>query len=244
MISETPPVRVLLTDDHAVVRIGLKTILAEDPRLQIVGEAANGEECLRLVPALKPQVVLLDLRLPDIPGYEVCRRLKLLPEPPAVLVLTSFADDQLVLESISAGADGYLLKDFEQAELAGAITRVAAGGSILDPVIARKVIGVARNEERGRASNSTFRVGAAGANGNGHGSMHANGNGIGRGRTDRLSPQEQRILNLLADGNTNKEIALAMGLGEGTVRNYLTSVFTKLGVENRTEAVSLWLRRS
>ena len=74
--------------------------------------------------------------------------------------------------------------------------------------------------------------------------MHANGNGIGRGRTDRLSPQEQRILNLLADGNTNKEIALAMGLGEGTVRNYLTSVFTKLGVENRTEAVSLWLRRS
>lgn len=226
MIPPTLPVRVLLTDDHAVVRIGLKTILAEDPRLFIVGEAANGGECLRLVPELKPNVVLLDLRLPDIPGFEVCRRLKLLSEPPAVLVLTSFADDQLVLESISAGADGYLLKDFEQTELAGAIVRVAAGGSILDPVVARKVIGVARTDDRGRSLPTS------------------NGNGSGRGRTERLSPQEQRILNLLADGHTNKEIALAMCLGEGTVRNYLTSVFTKLGVENRTEAVSRWLRKA
>lgn len=234
MIPPTLPVRVLLTDDHAVVRIGLKTILAEDPRLLIVGEAANGGECLRLVPELKPNVVLLDLRLPDIAGFEVCRRLKLLPEPPAVLVLTSFADDQLVLESISAGADGYLLKDFEQTELAGAIVRVAAGGSILDPVVARKVIGVARTDDRGRS--------LATSNGNGHGGI--NGTGNGRGRAERLSPQEQRILNLLADGHTNKEIALAMCLGEGTVRNYLTSVFTKLGVENRTEAVSQWLRSS
>ena len=225
-----------------MVRIGLKTILAEDPRLLIVGEAANGEECLRLVPELKPNVVLLDLRLPDIPGFEVCRRLKALPEPAAVLVLTSFADDQLVLESISAGADGYLLKDFQQTELADAITRVAAGGSILDPTVARKVIGVARNEGRSRTSTLSGYPGKGG--GNGHGNGGAQPNVFGRGRIERLSPQEQRILNLLADGNTNKEIASALGLGDGTVRNYLTSVFTKLGVENRTEAVSQWLRSS
>jgi DNA-binding NarL/FixJ family response regulator len=185
-------------------------------------------------------VVLLDLRLPDLPGYEVCRRLKMLPDSPAVLVLTSFADDQLVLESISAGADGYLLKDFQQTELALAITRVAAGGSILDPTVARKVIGVARNDDRGRVAAGATPHGGGLAGGHGNGQS----NGSTRARTDRLSPQEQRILNLLAEGNTNKEIAFAMGLGEGTVRNYLTSVFTKLGVENRTEAVSLWLRRA
>lgn len=221
MSTAPNPVRVLLTDDHAVVRIGLKTILAEDPRLRIVGEAATGAECLRLSTTLKPDLVLLDLRLPDIPGSEVCRRLKALSEPPAVLVLTSFADDQLVLESISAGADGYLLKDFEQTELANSIVRVAAGGSILDPIIARKLLGAARHDGKGL---SAFP-------------------GTGKSRTDRLSPQEQRILTLLADGHTNKEIASALGLGDGTVRNYLTAIFTKLGVENRTEAVSLWLRR-
>lgn len=213
------PVRVFLTDDHAVVRVGLKAILADDARLVVVGEAGTGEECLRLVPALKAAVVLLDLRLPDLPGFEVCRRLKALPEAPAVLVLTSFADDQLVLESISAGADGYLLKDFEQTELGSAIVRVAGGGSILDPVIARKVM----DASRGREKNSLFNSPAS--------------------RLARLSPQEQRILELIAGGGTNKEVATALGLSDGTVRNYLTSAFTKLGVQNRTEAVALWLRR-
>ena len=221
MTAPVGPTRILLTDDHAVVRIGLRTILAEDPRLQIVGEASSGAECLKLVASLRPDLVLLDLRLRDIPGFEVCRRLKALPTPPAVLVLTSFADDQLVLEAISAGADGYLLKDFEQTELANSIVRVAEGGSILDPIVARKVLGAARNGGQGATGVS----------------------GIGKARTDRLSPQEQRILTLLADGHTNKEIASAMGLGDGTVRNYLTAIFTKLGVENRTEAVALWLRR-
>ncbi len=221
MTLPTKTVRILLVDDHAVVRIGLKTILADDPRLSIVGEAANGTDCVRIATALRPDLVLLDLRLPDMPGFEVCRLLKAIPEPPAVLVLTSFADDQLVLEAISAGADGYLLKDFDQTELANSIVRVASGGSILDPIIARKVIGAARSDGITKS--------AAQAN--------------GRGRTDRLSPQEQRILTLLAEGHTNKEIASTLGLGEGTVRNYLTSVFTKMGVENRTEAVALWLRR-
>jgi DNA-binding NarL/FixJ family response regulator len=209
---------VFLADDHAVVRVGLKAILADDPRLVVVGEAGTGEECLRLVPKVKPAVVLLDLRLPDLPGFEVCRRIKCLPEPPAVLILTSFTDDHLVLESISAGADGYLLKDFEQTELGSAIVRVANGSSILDPAIARKVMDASR---RGGLD-----VPAQGA----------------ISRLARLSPQEQRILKLISEGRTNKEIATALRLGDGTVRNYLTSVFTKLEVQNRTEAVALWLK--
>lgn len=216
--SPASRVRVFLADDHAVVRVGLKAILADDVRLLVVGEAGTGAECLRLVPELRPSVVLLDLRLPDLPGFEVCRRLKALPEPPAVLVLTSFADDNLVLESIGAGADGYLLKDFEQTELGGAIVKVAAGGSILDPIIARKVMNATRQ-------------GGAGFPGNGPAS-----------RLSRLSPQELRILKLISEGGTNKEIASALKLGDGTVRNYLTSVFSKLEVQNRTEAVTLWLK--
>ena len=212
------PVRVFLVDDHAVVRVGLKTILADDPRLVVVGEAATGAECLRRVPELRPAVVLLDLRLPDMEGFEVCRRLKASPGSPAVLVLTSFADDQLVLASIAAGADGYLLKDLEQTDLAGSIVRVAAGGSVLDPAIARKVLTAARPDRPPSAPTGPS------------------------GRLARLSPQEQRLLRLVAEGRTNKELAEAMKLGEGTVRNYLSSIFSKLEVENRTEAVALWMR--
>ncbi len=212
------PVRVFLVYDHAVVRVGLKAILADDSRLAVVGEASSGEECLRLVPDVKPAVVLLDLRLPDLPGFEVCRRVKCLPQPPRVLVLTSFTDDNLVLESMSAGADGYLLKDFDQTELGSAIVRVANGSSILDPAIVRKVMDASR---RGGLD-----VPAQGA----------------ISRLARLSPQEQRILKLISEGRTNKEIATALRLGYGTVRNHLTSVFTKLEVQNRTEAVALWLK--
>ena len=212
------PVRVFLVDDHAAVRVGLKTILADDPRLVVVGEAATGEECLRRVPELRPAVVLLDLRLPDMEGFEVCRRIKASPGSPAVLVLTSFADDQLVLASIAAGADGYLLKDLEQTDLAGSIVRVAAGGSVLDPAIARKVLTAARPDRP-----SSVPTGPS-------------------GRLARLSPQEHRLLRLVAEGRTNKELAEVMKLGEGTVRNYLSSIFNKLEVENRTEAVALWIR--
>ena len=170
------------------------------------------------MPELRPAVVLLDLRLPDMEGFEVCRRLKASPGSPAVLVLTSFADDQLVLASIAAGADGYLLKDLEQTDLAGSIVRVAAGGSVLDPAIARKVLTAARPDRPPSAPDGPS------------------------GRLARLSPQEQRLLRLIGEGRTNKELAEAMKLGEGTVRNYLSSIFDKLEVKNRTEAVALWIR--
>ena len=211
-------VRVFLVDDHAIVRTGLKTILADEPRLLVVGEAGTGGDCLRLVPELQPHVVLLDLRLPDLEGLEVCRQLKARPSPPAILVLTSFADDQLVLAAIGSGADGYLLRDFEQTELANAILRVARGDSVLDPTIARKVMTAARSDPPG---NATAQL---------------------RQRFSRLSAQEERVLKLIAAGQTNKEVASTLALSDGTVRNYLTSVFTKLEVQNRTEVVALWMR--
>ena len=212
-------IRVFLTDDHAVVRLGLKAILADDPRLEIVGEAGTGQECLRLIPTTQPHVVLLDLRLPDMPGLDVCRRLKGLANPPAVLVLTSFADDELVLEAISSGVDGYLLKDLEQTELPTAILSVASGHSILDPVVTGKVLGAARNKATDSFPKSTAGIGYS------------------------LTGQEQKLMSLLVVGKTNKEIADAMKLSDGTVRNYLSTIFTKLHVGNRTEAVALWLRR-
>lgn len=212
MKTESDPavIRILIVDDHAVVRIGLKTILADDRRIQVVGEAASGAECLRLVPTLKPRVILLDLRLKDISGDEICRRVKAMPEAPAVIMLTSFSDDRSVLACLDAGVDGYLLKDCNQTDLADAIARVARGGSVFDPIIIKR---------------PGFTAGPSGIT----------------GRIGRLSRQEVRVLQLIAEGRPNKEVASMLQLSDGTVRNYLTSIFTKLEVTNRTEAVVLWL---
>lgn len=203
---------VLLVDDHAVVRIGLKAILGDDPRITVLGEAANGAEALSLLERLRPTVVLVDLRLPGMSGIELCRRIKAFEEPPKILILTSFGDDASMLDSIAAGADGYILKDFNQTELATAILIVANGGSFLDPSITRKVMDAALP-------------------------------GVPADPLKGLAPQEQRILDLIAEGKQNKEIAAKLGLAEGTVRNTLTTIYTKLGVENRIEAVTLWLKR-
>jgi DNA-binding NarL/FixJ family response regulator len=216
--SLTPsPVRVLIVDDHAVVRVGLKTILGDNPRICVVGEAATGEECLRRAVELTPDVVILDLRLGDLPGIEVCRKLKALPHRPGVLVLTSFADDQLVLSTIQAGADGYLLKDLDEIDLAVAILHVAGGGSFLDPVITGILMSASRTDSGGQGAAK---------------------------RLSHLSPQEERVLRLIAAGRTNKEVGTEMNLADGTVRNYLSSVFTKLGVQNRTEAAAIWLQHT
>jgi DNA-binding NarL/FixJ family response regulator len=220
MNSETDPrpIRVLLVDDHTVVRVGLRTILADDPRIRVVGEAATGAEGLRLAEQLQPTVVVLDLRLSDLTGDEVCRRLKARDNAPAVVILTSFGDDRSVLSCLTAGADGYLLKDFEQTDLAQALVQVARGGSVLDSAVAQRVVqAVMAPPERAPRPYPQAAV-------------------------DRLSAQERRILELLAEGRANKEIATTLGLGEGTVRNYLSGIFTKLEVTNRTEAVVLWLQ--
>jgi two-component system response regulator DevR len=214
----TRPVRVLIADDHAVVRIGLRTILADDPGIEIVGEAGRAGECLELVERLEPDVVVLDQRFPDGSGHEVCRSLKARNSPPAVLMLTSFGDDQTLLACLSAGADGYLLKDLHHADLARAILQVAAGGFVLAPDLARRTL-LAGQPAGERPLKTTDDP------------------------AQHLTPQELRVMDLLVAGSPNKEIAARLQLSDGTIRNYLSAIYPKLGVANRTEAVALWLQR-
>jgi len=212
-------IRVLIADDHLVVRIGLRALLDIHPRIEVMGEAGTGEETLVLVARDRPDVVLLDLRMPDVDGLEVCRRLKLETPSPAVLFLTSYADDQTILAAIEAGADGYLLKAIAGQDIPSAILTVASGGSVLDPVVTRRVLdSVHHPKPPKRESEATAAIKA-------------------------LTVQETRVLELAAIGKSNKQIAQELQLSEGTVRNYLSTVFAKLGVESRVEAALFWLRQ-
>jgi DNA-binding NarL/FixJ family response regulator len=209
------PVRVLIVDDHLVVRVGLRALLEVTAQIVVAGETGSGREALSLVASERPDVVLLDLRLPDIGGIEVCRRIKDETPSPAVLFLTSYADDRTILAAMEAGADGYLLKDATGPDLAPLILTAAAGGSVLDPMISRRALEASPKQITNSGTNGTPAA--------------------------RLSPQEQRVLELAAEGKSNKQIAAAMGLSEGTVRNYLSAVFSKLGVASRVGAVTHWL---
>ncbi|MEN9676059.1 MAG: hypothetical protein RIS76_1955 [Verrucomicrobiota bacterium] len=215
-VTDRTAIRVLLVDDHHIVRVGLRTVLAEDSRLLVVGEASTAVSALSESVRLQPDVVLLDLRLPDLPGIEVCRLLKQRTPSPAVLCLTSVADDQTILAAIEAGADGYLLKEVDGPNIGDAVVTVAKGGAAMDPRVTRQMFGVVREQDDGL--------------------VHL------RRKLDRLSPQERRVLSLVAKGKTNKEVADTLTLGEGTVRNYLATVFQKLEVARRTEAVAIWIR--
>lgn len=210
-------VRVLIVDDHHVVRVGLRALLESAPGVAVAGECGRGLEALELAAKLKPDVVLLDMRLPDLDGVEVCRRLKLDDPSPAVLFLTSYGDDRTILAAIGAGADGYLLKEATGQDIPALIRAAAAGGSVLDPLVAQRVM-------------------AAAAPGRGGGQPRGRDAGV-----DALTPQERRVLELVAEGRSNKQVAAQLDLGEGTVRNYLSSVFAKLGVESRVAAVTRWL---
>lgn len=214
--ARVKPVRVLLVDDHLVVRVGLRALLETTPQIIVTGETGKGLEALSLVTSARPDVVLLDLRLPDLDGLEVCRRIKNTAPSPAVLFLTSYADDQTILAAIEAGADGYLLKEVAGQDFPALILAAAAGGSVLDPVATRRVLdGLHRPTRPAEPKTSPM---------------------------DLLTPQEQRVLKLVAEGKSNKQVAVDLQLGEGTVRNYLSSVFSKLQVESRVEAVTRWLR--
>jgi DNA-binding NarL/FixJ family response regulator len=203
-------------DDHHIVRIGLRAVLAEDARIRVVGEASTASAALTEAVRLKPSVVLLDLRLPDRSGLEVCRQLKQHTPCPSVLCLTSFADDHTILAAIEAGADGYLLKEVDGPNIGDAIVTIARGGSVMDPRVTRRMLGVVRGNDGGLKEI--------------------------RAKVARLSPQETRVLATVARGKTNKEVADVLGLGEGTVRNYLATVFQKLEVSRRAEAVAVWVR--
>ena len=214
-MKSSPTIRVLIVDDHPVVRAGLRVITEVDPGILVIGEAGIGAEALVAVRESLPDVVLLDVRLPDRNGIDVCRELKSQPKAPRILFLTSFADNALVLAAMQAGGDGYLLKDNEPRDIVAAIRTVLAGGMLFDPIVARAVDRELRSAFPG---NSPDPLG-------------------------ELSQQERRVVSAVADGKTDKEIAQMLGLQPKTVRNYLDRAFEKLGVHTRTEAAILFDRR-
>jgi DNA-binding NarL/FixJ family response regulator len=205
-------IQVFLLDDHEVVRRGVRDLLEAEPDIEVVGEASTAAEALARVPALKPQVALLDVRLPDGDGVSVCRELRSRLPDLACLMLTSFGDDEALLSAIMAGASGYLLKQVRGSDIVGAVRTVAAGGSMLDPRMTATVI------ERLR---------------------HPAG---GDDPAAALTEQERRVFDLIGDGLTNRQIGEAMFLAEKTVKNYVSGVLAKLGMQRRTQAAALAAR--
>jgi DNA-binding NarL/FixJ family response regulator len=200
-------IRAFIVDDHEIVRDGLRALLNDEPDIEVVGEAATAAEAMAGIPVARPDLVLLDLNLPDGSGIDVCRDLRATDASARFLVLTSVADDEALLAAILAGADGYVLKHVRAAQLLEAIRTVAGGGSILDPRARAAVV------ER---------------------LVHTHGRHAGL--VAGLSPQEQRIFELLAEGLTNRAMAERLGLAEKTVKNYVSNVLVKLGMRRRTEA--------
>lgn len=208
-----PRIRLVLVDDSEVVRLGLRALLGAERTLEIVGEGSSVATGVAACVKHKPDVALLDLRLPDGTGFDACRQiLRRLPET-RVLMLTSVADDTLVDEAIRAGAHGYLLKEVNSRALIQAITDVAAGKSILDPAVTARVM------QFMKAGGPTRDVLAS------------------------LSPQESRVLALIAQGKTNKEAGNEMNLTEKTVKNYLSNIFEKLHVSRRAQAAAIYAQR-
>ncbi len=205
-VTDPVPIRVFLLDDHELVRRGLRELLEPEPDIEVVGEASTTLEALHRIPALRPDVAVLDARLGDGSGIDVCRDIRSQLPQIAVLILTSFADEDALFAAIMAGAAGYVLKDVHGDDLVIAIRRVAQGDSLLDPAVTRKVL------ERIR-----------------HGSPHDKA-------LDSLSEQERRVLDRIGEGLTNRQIAEQMFLSEKTVKNYVSSVFSKLGLARRTQA--------
>lgn len=200
------PIRVFLLDDHEVVRRGVRDLLEADGDLVVVGEAGSAEEALRRIPSVHPQVAVLDVQLGDGSGIEVCRDIRSSHPEIQCLMLTSYADDEAMLDSVVAGASGYVLKQIRGNELVESVRKVAAGRSLLDPAMTARVI-----ERLRRGPEQDDRLAS-------------------------LTPQERRILTLLADGLTNRQIGEQMFLAEKTVKNYVSNLLMKLGMSRRTEA--------
>jgi DNA-binding NarL/FixJ family response regulator len=199
-------IRVFLLDDHEVVRRGVRELLEAEGDIEVVGEAGTAEEALGRIPATSPDVAVLDVRLPDGSGVEVCRDVRSSRPEIACIMLTSFSDDEALFEAIMAGAAGYVLKQVRGGELVDAIRRVAAGQSLLDPSVTAKVLDRLR---RGSEEDERLR---------------------------NLTEQERNILRLLADGKTNRQIAEDLFLAEKTVKNYVSNLLSKMGMSRRTEA--------
>ena len=200
------PIRVFLLDDHEVVRRGLKDLLEADGDIVVVGESGLAQEAARRIPALRPDVAVLDGRLPDGSGIDVCREVRSAHPEIAALILTSYDDDEALFAAIMAGAAGYVLKQIRGNDLVDAVRRVAAGQSLLDPAVTAQVLERLR---QGPPQDSAL---------------------------DPLTDQERRILELIGEGLTNRQIGERMFLAEKTVKNYVSSLLSKLGLERRTQA--------
>lgn len=198
--------RVYLLDDHEVVRRGLRDLLEDSGDITVVGESASAAEATRRIPALRPDVAILDARLPDGSGIDVCREIRSIDPGIHALILTSFDDDEALFAAIMAGAAGYVLKQIRGTDLVDAIRRVAAGQSLLDPAVTARVLERVRF---GPPEDESLK---------------------------RLTEQERRILALIAEGKTNRQIGEEMFLAEKTVKNYVSSLLAKLGMERRTQA--------
>lgn len=206
------PIRIFLLDDHEVVRRGVANLLELEGDLTVVGEAGSIAEAMARVPATRPDVAVFDVRLPDGSGVEACRDLRDRTPGTVYLMLTSYADDEALFEAIMAGASGYVLKDIRGNDLVDAIRTVASGKSLLDPALTQRVL------ERIRAGRN------------------------GDGRLTALSDQERRILELIGEGLTNRQIGDRLHLAEKTVKNYVSSLLAKLGMERRTQAAAFVTR--
>ena len=203
-------IKVMLVDDQNLVRKGGRSLLELAEDIEVIAEAPDGAEAIQMIPQVNPDVVLLDMRMPGLNGVDVLRKLSSEKQLPPTIILTTFDDDELVLAGIRNGAKGYLLKDVSLEELVGAIKTVADGGSIVKPAITERLLKGLENMENEFSSLD---------------------------RPDPLTDRETEILRLMAGGYSNKEIANSLGVAEGTVKNHVSNILSKLGVRDRTRAV-------
>jgi two-component system response regulator DevR len=209
MGSVSDSIRVYLLDDHDVVREGLRFLLERQDDIEVIGDSASAVEATARIPALRPDVAVLDARLPDGSGIEVCRAVRAVDPTIRALILTSYDDDEALFAAIMAGASGYVLKEIRSSDLVTAIRQVAAGNSLIDPTLTARVLGRLREREARKDPLSA------------------------------LSDQERQILELIGEGLTNRQIGERMFLAEKTVKNYVSSILAKLGLERRTQAAVL-----
>lgn len=202
----------LLVDDHEVVRRGLRDLLGDEPDIDVVAEAGTSAEALVVAEARRPDVAVVDIRLPDGDGVALCRKLRAIEHGPRCLVLTAFDDEQALMAAIEAGVSGYLLKQVRGQDLVTAVREVAAGRSLLDPVTTARVLDRMRRPAE-------------------------------PDQLDSLTERERMVLELIGEGLSNREIAQRMFLAEKTVKNYVTAVLAKLGMQRRTQAVAMVARR-
>jgi DNA-binding NarL/FixJ family response regulator len=209
-------VRILIADDHSVVRAGLRALLEHHEGFRVVAEASTGEEAVRKSQEVRPDIAVLDIRMPGISGIEACRQIVAAVDGCRVIMLTTYAEDELLFAAIRAGAAGYVLKRIGDNDLVSAVERVSRGESILDPALTSTVFSEMRKADQSQRA-AAF---------------------------SELTPQELSVLSLVAHGMTNRQIAVKLYLGEGTVRNYVSSVLAKIGVANRAEAAAYAVKHS